>query len=307
MDTLDQVLETIGPSLGPLVVIEILVDDDIEECQGQGAVSARADLKPDLGLGGQPGQSRVDNDELRAHAHEVDEPVTHEAVGVGCQRLVCPDDDDLRLGPLSVLIAVRMQLCVVKDPAVAFLQEVGGHARLVAGVGREEAEGHVRGTERSAEDHSALPHCVTTGTGKRNNAFGPDAAELVPDNLAAVVEGFLDEIESLIPGDALPLVGALLAIEKQRPLQAVMVVDLLNHVDAAQAQTTLAVREVGVALNPRQLAVNSVGENTTTVVATRTRPDRGAGDFMSIFKPTPICLIQIFVVFIDCHEIPPFL
>ena len=199
--------------------------------------------------------------------------MAHEAVGVGCERLVTPNDDNLRLDPLRVVVAVRVQLSGVKNPAVAFLQEVGGHTRLVAGVGREEAERHVRRTERRTQNHGALPHCVTAGAGQSNDALRSDSAELVANDLAAIVERFLDEVEGLVPRDALPLVRALLALEQQRPLHTVMVVDLLNHVDAAQAQTTLAVCEVRVTLDPLELPVLDIGKDTAAIMAAGARPD----------------------------------
>ena len=100
------------------------------------------------------------------------------------------------------------------------------------------------------------------------------------------------------------LLEPLLPVEEQRPLQAVVVVDLLNHVDAAQAETTLVVGEVRVALDPLKLAVLDVGQDATAVVASRPGPDGSAGNFITIFVPSPVTLVQVVIVFVD-DEISP--
>ena len=215
------------------MIVQILVDDDVEHAEGKRAVSTRTNLQPDVSLGSKPGQRGIDDDELRAHAHEVDEPVAHETVRVGCERLVGPYDDDLGLDPLRIVITVGVQLGVIENPAVTFLQQVRGHARLIAGVCRKEAKGHVRRTESGTQNHGALPHGVTASTRKGDDALGADSTKLITNDAAAILEGLFDEIESLVPGYALPLVRTLFSVQEQRPFHAIMVVDLLNHVEAA--------------------------------------------------------------------------
>ena len=85
-----------------------------------------------------------------------------------------------------------------------------------------------------------------------------------------------------------------------------MIVDLLHHVDAAQAETTLVIREVWVTFYPLKLAVFDVSEDTATIVASRTRPDRSSGHFITVFVPAPIGLVQVFVNLINHELSPPF-
>ena len=161
--------------------------------------------------------------------------MTHESVGIRGQGLIGPHDDDFRLHPFRIVVTVGMQLGIVEDPAVAFLKKVGGHARLIAGVGRKEAKGHVRRTKGSAQHHGTLPHGVAAGAGKGHHALGPDSTVLIANDVAHVGKGIFYEVESFVPSYALPLVGAFFTIKEQRPLEAVMVIDLLDHVEAAEA------------------------------------------------------------------------
>ena len=150
-----------------------------------------------------------------------------------------------------------------------------------------------------------MPHGVTAGTGQGDDALGPDSVVVVVNGLADLRVGVLEPVEGLFPRDALPLVLALFAVAEERPLEAVVVVDVLDHVQAAQAQTSLVVPEVGVALDLLELAVFDVREHAAAVVTPRSGPDRGAGHFITILVPTPVCFVQIMVVFVD-HEKPPF-
>ena len=305
LQALDELVEAVAPVVNEVVIVQVLVDDDAQHAHGERAVGAGANLDPDVGLRGEPREGRIHDDELRAHAHEVDQPVADEAVGVGRERLVAPHDNNLGLLPLRIVVAIRVQLRGVQDPAVAVFHEVGGHAGLVAGVGREEAERHVRAAEDGTEAHGAVPHGVTAGAGQGDDTLGPDAVVIVMNGLADLLVGVLEPVEGFFPRDALPLVLALFAIAEERPLEAIVVVDVLDHVQAAQAQTSLVVPEIGVALDLLELAVFDVREHAAAVVTPRSGPDRGAGHFITILVPTPVCFVQIMVVFVD-HEKPPF-
>lgn len=218
-----------------------------------------------LGLRGKPGDLRVDCDDLHAALHEVDDPVTIEALEVGLQRVVAPDEHDLRHLVIRVIVALGELLRAVGNPRCA---GGGDHARDTGQIARlagEEAR-VVRGTERPAQTRDVRGD-VAAG------ALGED------DGLGAVLllhvhELLGDEIVRPIPADALPHVfAAVFRIALHGVEQAFLMVGDLGRVQATHAQTTVGPRILRVAFALHEVAVVvGVHDHAAAHMAARARP-----------------------------------
>ena len=112
---------------------------------------------------------------------------------------------------------------------------------------------------------------------------------------------FLDEIECLVPADALPLVfpavfvGALHGI-----LQAVFCIHGLNDIEASHAQGSAAVPVGGVAFDLLELALFVyVGQYAAAVMASRRRPLRSAVDgIVALLPMVEIAAVDVGVVLV---------
>ena len=293
--TLLERVEAVAPIVDEIVVEQVLLDDDVLEGQRHGAVGARTDAQPHVGLGAEPRERRVDDDELRAQLHEVDDPVTQEAVGVRTQRLVAPDDDDFGQLPVGVEVAQRMQLRAVEDGLLAALHGRGGRARQVARRAGEEAQGEVRAAEAGVAQKRDLPDGVAAralhGDDRFGAVVGPDGAHLR-----------LDLVVGLVPRDALPLVLAALAGTAHRVLHAVGVVDGLGHVEAAHAKAPVVIGRLRVAFDLDELALLvGVEQERAAVVAAGPRPVRRARDGQVALLVAPFLLVDLRVRLIG-HE-----
>ena len=223
------------------------------------------------GASGNPGEVGVDDGDLHSALHQIDDPVTVEAVGIRVEGLVSPDDAVFRNGVTRVVIALGEELRAVHHACVADHARHRCNARQVAGVackvrnalvGRADA----RVQSRDLVDVAARPLAACDLVG----AVGVgDALELLDDDVICLVPRNLDELV-LAP----VLAGALHGIR-----QAVLVVHQLGHVQAAHAQTALRERVLGVALHLDQLAVRiGVQQDTAPQVTARTRPGASARD-----------------------------
>ena len=281
------------------MVVEILVDDDVEHRHEQSRVGAGAQAQVVLCAGGDPVGTRVDGDELRAALHEVDDRVAEEAVGVRRQRVLADEHDDLGNLELGVVVGALEAACEV-DFGIHGTQNVGGsrHAgqvARVAGLGVAVVRGCEHGC-RIGHERAAL----TAGAGP--NSHGGRAV-LAGDALPLG----LDEVERLVPGDALPLVGlaAELRIALHRILDAVLVVDVVLQGQAANAQTALGDRLVLVAFNLDELAF-FVGVELNAAayrMASRRRPHAGAGDSQSLFLESPRLADVVFKLHFSSSEL----
>ena len=74
-DALGQLVEAETPLVDEVVVVEILGDDDVQHCQRNGRIAARTYAHVDLCTSCQVVYARVDDDDLRAALHAVDNPV----------------------------------------------------------------------------------------------------------------------------------------------------------------------------------------------------------------------------------------
>lgn len=143
-----------------------------------------------------------------------------------------------------------------------------GHAGDAGQVARAAGEEQdvVRGAERPAEARDVRGD-VAAGALAEDDGLG---AVLLLD----VEEGVGDEVDGLVPADALPLVlAAVLRVALHRVEQAVLVVGHLGHVEAADAQAPLVVRVLRVALDLDELPVLvGVEQHAAAVVAAGAGP-----------------------------------
>lgn len=79
---LGKLLEAVAPLVDELVIVEVFLDDDLHHAEGQRRIGAGTHTQMQLGLRGKPGDLRIDCDDLHAALHEVDDPVTVEALEV---------------------------------------------------------------------------------------------------------------------------------------------------------------------------------------------------------------------------------
>ena len=196
-----------------------LVDDALHHGENHRGVGAGADRDPPVGLGGGAGEARVDHDEFGAGFLGVEDEVHVLHVGLS---VVAAEHDDA-LGALHVL------------PLVGLLHDVErGKVRQVHGKVAHDAEvGNLGGVE-GVRHHVAvllMAHAVVAG-------HTEERVGLRPVGVHVVLHLLMDELESLVPGDALELAGAALAHALHGVLHAVGGVNALHGVgDAAQADT----------------------------------------------------------------------
>ena len=257
-------VEARGPLFHELVVVQVFVDDDVQPGAGQRRVGAGTDGQPVFRASAPPGQTWVDRDDLGAHLDALHQPVADVAVGVGGQRLVAPHHQHLGRTELVGHVAVGMPLRGVDDGEVAHGSDAAAGARQVARIAREADVRHVRRLEGSLEEVVQLPHRAARRALRAQDGLG---AVLFP-HLARLA---LNDVVRLVPRDALPLVLATLTGALHGVLQTVRVVDGLDTVQAAHAQTTVRARIQRVALDELHLAVLHVVQQTARAVTARRR------------------------------------
>ena len=276
-----QLVEAVGPALDEVVVVEVLVNDDLDHRKGERGVGAGAQLQMDVSVSSQPGDARLDGDELAAELHGVGDPMAHEEVRVGDGGVAAPNDGALRARPLGIVVAQRGELREVGDQHAAVGHDHERQAGEVARGAGEEAV-LVRAAERVR--HTAdLPLVVASGAAQAVDGVAAvghrDAAEFL-------VAGF----KRFVPRDALPLVLATLASALHRVENAVGVeLDLLES-EAARAEGAAVVRIVRVAFALDEAAGLLVGvhEHAAALVAARCRPDGRTRDDHAVFLVLPL-------------------
>ena len=207
----------VGVVADVVLVNMALVDDALHHGKNHRGVGAGADRNPPVSLGGGAGETRVDHDELGAGFLGVKDEVHVLHVGLS---VVAAEHDDA-LGALHVL------------PLVGLLHDVErGKVRQVHGQVAHDAEVGDLGGVEGVRHHVAvllMAHAVVAGHAEERVRLGAVGVHVVLHLL-------VDELESLIPGDALELAGAALAHTLHGVLHAVGGVNALHGVgDAAQA------------------------------------------------------------------------
>ena len=287
---LTQRVEAVAPLLDEVMVVEVLFDNHVDHRQRDGCVGAGARLDIVLGARSHPGDARVDVDELRAaFLHAVDEPVAEETVGVGLDGIAAPLEDNLGELVLGIVVATRIVLAAVNDGGAAHDAHGSRAARQVARVAGEEAAAEVRALEGRVLEQGDLPHDVAASALKGDDGLRADFIPRSADML-------FDHVVRLVPGNLLPLVLAALAHALQGVAQASRVVDgLVDHVQAAHAQTAAAELVVRVALDVVDLAILHVEQHAATLVAAGARPLHVAVDVELPFLPMLFLAIEILV------------
>ena len=232
---LDEQHRRVGELLGELVIVEALVHDDVQPRHGQIGVRSRPQSHEVVGLGRQRVlEERVDHDELRSAVAAA----AHLARGVG------------GLGPHRVRAPEHDAVGVIEIAPV----EGGEHAVLQKRL-------HHHGHEANVARRQAVVHAAAGVARPTRPLVGAAAGALaVGDGLGAVLgrERFhplLQPVERLVPGDALPLPRAALALASQRPAQPLRVVQDLRRRKPLAAHAALAARVFRIALHANQLAV----------------------------------------------------
>ena len=222
LHALGQLVETVAPLLDELVVVQVLVDDDVEHAQRQRRVGAGAQAQPVLGLRREPGELRVDNDQLAPALHRLDQPVAQERIGIAHDRVATPVENALRSHPILIcLVAVLAELRHVGHPLVAHDDVAQRRARQHARVARQKAQRKVGAAKVGVLIVGNYLRHVTTGADHRDDGL---RATLLLE-LAHVL---LDDVVRLVPADALPLVLAALAGALQRILEPAFMINQLG-------------------------------------------------------------------------------
>ena len=273
---LGELVEAVAPLFHELVVIPVVFDDEVDHAERQRRVRAGADLEKMLGVGGEVGPARVDADDFTAALHAVDDPCAHKAVRAADAGVLAPDDDILRHLPARIVVALFKHLGAVGDAGVAVDHAHSSEARGVAGLAREAKLAPVRAAVSIAEvrDRTAdiAPGALHEDDGLRSEI----ALELL--------ELFLDDVERLVPCDALEFAAAALADALHRVKEAVLVVKILRHCEQTRAAAPLVPRMAGVALDLDDLAVLDVDFCAAAAVAAGTgRPYCGIYDLVVFF------------------------
>ena len=279
-----QLVKAIGPALDEIVVVEVFLDDHLDHRERERRVGAGAQLQVDVGVCSQPGDARLDGDELAAELHGVGDPVPHEEVGVGNRGVAAPDDGALRAGPLGVVVAQRRELGEVGDEHAAVGHDHQRQARQIArGAGQETV---LVGAAHSVHHAPDLPLVVAGGAAQGVNRVAAVGHRDAPKLLVA-------SLECLVPRDTLPLVFAALTGTLHGIQDAVRVkLDLLEG-QATRAQSTAVVRVVRVAFAFDELAglLVRVDQHAATLMATRGRPNRRAGNDHTVFLVLPLAWV----------------
>ena len=221
--------------------------------------------------------------------------MTEEAVAVGLEHVVAPDEDDLGIMVVRSIVARLLELRGVEDGQVAVDAERQRGAWHHAAVAREEAERHVGGSESRVADERVLPADVAAGA---DHAADRLRAPLLLD-AAGVLD---DDVVGLVPRDALPLVLAALADPLERVLEAIFGIERLDEVEAADAQPALVVRDAGVALDVVELTVFHIREEAAAVMAAGCGPMASAIDVELAFLPMKILAVEIRIDILQIHS-----
>ena len=238
-----------------VLVHQVLGDHDVGHGVHEGGVGAGADGDPLVGVGGGAGrEARVDDHHARAALLDgVDHvPGVAGARGAVLGEVVAKQHDELGVGQVACQVARAL--------AVHVGQGVLGLRRAVAAAQREEAAVYVD------EPHEEVADVLRDDAGGRGhgNGLGPVGVQHAP-----VVLG--DDVDGLVPADALELAAAALAHALERVVEAVGVVDPLAHGATAQAGAQLVVAERvvagGVRLDPGDLVVLHVQAQGAAAVA----------------------------------------
>ena len=197
--------------------------------------------------------------------------MAEEAVSVRGQRVVAPNQEDLRYLVAFCVVAVREVLRAVNRVQITLQHLRGHHARNETGDAGKAIVHEVRAAEAEAQ---AVHHGdVAAGAPTEDDGFGTVLG-------LDAVEVLLHQVIRFIPADTLPFI--VLTSELPCALHGIQkparVLDNLRHGQAAHAQAALVVRVFGVAFDLDQVAFFvCVAQNAAAVMAAGCRPSMTAG------------------------------
>ena len=247
----------------------------MEQAETHGGVGAGAQLQMVFGFHAQPGDARVDGDELGAALHEVDDGVPEESVGIREQRVLAPQDDVLGHLVARVVVTIGEERRVVELGIARAQKEVcDGAARAVAGLAAQRG-GLVGGAQAGVGHGGGVQGGLATRALQDDLRFRPPV-------LLHIVDLLLDDVESLVPGDGIPFVlAAIFRVAVEGSEDAVGMIDVFGQGQAAHAQAALRDGMGLVAFDLDEFAVFDVEFDAATYrVASRRRPCAGADDFL---------------------------
>ena len=248
-DALGELVEAVAPALDEVVVVEVFLDEDVAHRHRERRVGAVAQAQLHDGAGGEPVHARVDGHELRAALHKVDHRVAEEAVGVGRERHLAPENHELGHLILGVVVAAFETAGVVELGVERAENHLGGHhARLVAGVAGLRVS--QVGRAEDGELEVLREHAVAAGAHEDRHGL---ATVLLGEFLPVVH----DEVERLIPAAALPRVGvaAFGLVALHRVDDAARIVHVILERQASRAEATMRDGVVLVTLDVVHAAV----------------------------------------------------
>ena len=174
----------------------------------------------------------------------------------------------------------------VDDREVADRCGRAARAGQIARIARRTDSADVRGAQARAAQERHPRGDVTAGAMVHEDGLAAEALLV-----QVLVNPVGDDVQSLVPADALPLVLAALADALERPLRALLIVDALDQVQAAHAQPAVGNRIQRVALDLAELAVLDIHQNAARVVASGSRVGIGTGDGIAVLLPLPLALV----------------
>ena len=289
-------VETVDPGLSELMVVLVVLEHQVHQAESHGGVGLGAQLQVDVAvMGADPGDAGVDGDDVGAELHHVDEAVAEEAVAVGGQGLLAPDNNPLGEGVAGVMVRAGQVACVV-ELGVAGAEDVVGHGATGA-VARPAGLGvaAVGGLQHGEGQRVVVDASLAAGATEADDGLGAVGVLVVADLVA-------DLVESLCPGDALPLVLAAILIGALHGVDdTILGVGVLAHSKVHSVDATGGDGVVVVALDADELAV--LGHDLDAVsngMGSRRRPGVAASDDGTVFKlGTPLLSIS--------HVVLPFL
>ena len=296
-----QLVEAVNPAIDEVVIEQVLVDDDVEHSKREGGVGSRADGELNCCLVAKPGHARVDADDFHAALHEVHNPVAVEAVGIGDEGVIAPENHHLRRSVIGVIVAIDELLRAVAHPESTRRRVHSGNARKVAGkAGKREAV--VRASVRPCKARNPRSD-ISTRTLKEEDGFSTVA-------FLQVNKMRLDLIEGLIPRDALPFVLApVLRVALHGVGESLLAVNHLRKVEAPYAKTALVEGVFLVAFHLNELSV-AIGVELDTAPKMTSWPGPRASprDRKPVFLiPPRFCVLDQIVLTLFGHAITPFL
>ena len=267
------------------MVVEVFPDDNIEHCKSHSRVSAWTKLQMIGSTGAEPSQAGVDGDNLATALHQVNDSVPIEAIGIGLKRALAPQDDVLRKLVFGVIVAILEKLSIVKLGIARAQKEVGDNRAGTVARRSGHHERDIRSLEARVGQRGTVDARLTSGTLRHEDGF---RSIVVPNLMDFVV----DDVESLVPGDALPLVlAAILFGTPHRIENAVGAVLELDEVHAPCAKAALGDGVLLVTLDLDYLPILDMKNHATpSGMASRRRPATSPDQGFPVFLGLPTFL-----------------